>query len=80
MSEILITHDLMVMIGQPLINEPLSHQMASHMPSLPQRTLGIHTTQQPKRLRRSKSGTKPTSFSHVAGQITRLQQTFCSFS
>ena len=45
LGEIVITEDLMAMLGQPLIKRALRHQMPAHHPSLQQRTLRINPAQ-----------------------------------
>ena len=45
LGEIVVTEDLMAMLGQPLIKRALRHQMPAHHPSLQQRTLRINPAQ-----------------------------------
>ena len=70
-GEIVITEDLMAMIGQPLIKRALGHQMPAHHPSLQQRTLRINPTQHtPKSIPpATQSGGPPLDFmpGHLAG-------------
>ena len=45
LGEIVVTKDLMAMLGQPLIKRALRHQTPAHHPSLQQRTLRINPSQ-----------------------------------
>jgi hypothetical protein len=45
MREVLVTDDLMAVVGQALVKRALGHQMASHVTSFQQRTLGVNPTE-----------------------------------
>ena len=70
LSEIVVTEDLMAMLGQPLIKRALRHQMPAHHPSLQQRTLRINPAQHtPKSIPPATQSGGPSRLDFMPGHV-----------